>query len=420
MKKMIGLLIILGFIYFGIQIAFQWIDQGHIETYTVETGENIFQVKEILTVNTDEDDNYYLEIMINDNLFDFQIFNNLNMSKRVVTDIYYYDRDYKCVLPIIEGKAVTDILCKQGESYYHYQDLKGKSSSLDLFISSLDQIYDSSRYENHQQEIGKENNVSVYNMLSSHFIAMENYKGIYTINGKNLSKIYNISLFNTDIYNKTISCYVDKYYLVADYSKQTKFNEFKLVDITNNKVTTIKYDYDISLDSYIMGTDDTKAYLFDNDTKKEYEIDVKKETIIEIGNPNVGIKVLVNGNFEVVNAYTVYQNQMIFTPYVTTNEFNGKNYEMVLRVGIEKSGYYYLFEKSGNRYKVYRSNIQNGINKTYLFETDSKELLYMKDNVYYVDGKYLKCYNNQNGNQIILENKELEFNHNIKIGLFTK
>ena len=72
---------------------------------------------------------------------------------------------------------------------------------------------------------------------------MENYKGIYTINEKNLSKIYNVSLFNTDIYNKNLSCYVDKYYLIADYSKQTKFNEFKLVDLTNNKVSTIKYGY---------------------------------------------------------------------------------------------------------------------------------------------------------------------------------
>ena len=143
---------------------------------------------------------------------------------------------------------------------------------------------------------------------------MENYKGIYTINNKNLSKIYNVPIFNTDIYSKKISCYVDKYYLVADYSKQTKFNEFKLVDLTNNKVTTIKYDYDISLDSYILGTDKTKVYLFDNDTKREYEIDVKKETIIEVGNTNVGIKMMVNGNFQIIDAYYVYQNQMIFTP----------------------------------------------------------------------------------------------------------
>ena len=50
----------------------------------------------------------------------------------------------------------------------------------------------------------------------------------------------------------------------------------------------------------------------------------------------------------------------------------------------------------------------------------NKELLYVEDTVYYKDGKYLKKYNNQNGNQIVIENKELEFNKNIKIGLYTK
>ena len=146
--------------------------------------------------------------------------------------------------------------------------------------------------------------------------------------------------------------------------------------------------------------------------------------IKNVGSISKKYNIPVYCNIETLNAMPTQkekildENQMIFTPYETTNEFNGKNYEMVLKVGIEKSGYYYIFEKSKNRYKVYRSNIQNGINKTYLFETDSKELLYIKDSVFYIDGKYLKCYNNENGNQIILENKELEFNHNIKIGLY--
>ena len=418
MKRMFGLLLILSIFYFGIQILFRFIDKGHIESYTITTNENKFNIKEAFTVNTEDEDNYYLEISINNETFDFQIYNNLNLLKRIVTDVYYYDRDYKCMLPIIDGKAVTDVVCKQGDTYYNYQNLKGRSSSLDLFVSSLEQVYDSKRYETKKQVLGNEKNVLVYD-ISNNFLAMENYKGIYTINEKNLSKIYNVSLFNTDIYNKNLSCYVDKYYLVADYSKQTKFNEFKLVNLTNNKVSTIKYDYDISMDSYILGTDDSKVYLFDNDTKKEYEIDIQKETIIEIGNSTVGIKMMVNGQFETLDAYYVYQKQMIFTPYVTTNEFNGKIYDTVIKVGID-SGYYYIFEKVNNRYKVYRSSIENGINKTYLFETDSKELLYVEDTVYYKDGKYLKKYNNQNGNQIVIENKELEFNKNIKIGLYTK
>lgn len=414
MKRMFGLLLILLIGYFSFQLIFRFIDKGHIEEYNITTNGQVFSIKEIYTVNTDEDDNYYLEINVNEDTFDMQIYDNLNMSKRIITDIYYYDADYKCILPVINKEKYGNVICKIDDTYYNYQDLKGKSESLDLFVKNLNID------EKEQQELASKNKITVYdNLIDKHYIALETYKGITTINKKNMSTIVDINLFEKDIYTKDISCFIDKYYLVADYNKQTKFNEFKLVDITNNKVKTIKYDYDISLDSYILGTYENKVYLFDNSTKKEYEIDVKKETIIEVGNTNIGIKILVNGNFENINAYTVYQNKTTFTPYEVSYTFNNQNYDLVLKVGKEKSGYYYIFEKVGNTYKVYRSNIQNKINKTYLFETNSTELLYSKDSVYYLDGKTLKRYDNQ-GNKIVLEYSELEFNNNIKIGLFNK
>lgn len=414
MKRMFGLLLILLIGYFTFQLIFRFIDKGHIEEYNITANGQVFSIKEIYTVNTDEDDNYYLEIKVNDDTFDMQIYDNLNMSKRIITDIYYYDADYKCILPVINKEKYGNVICKIDDTYYNYQDLKGKSESLDLFVKNLNID------EKEQQELASKNKITVYdNLIDKHYIALETYKGITTINKKNMSTIVDINLFEKDIYTKDISCFIDKYYLVADYNKQTKFNEFKLVDITNNKVKTIKYDYDISLDSYILGTYENKVYLFDNSTKKEYEIDVKKETIIEVGNTNIGIKILVNGNFENINAYTVYQNKTTFTPYEVSYTFNNQNYDLVLKVGKEKSGYYYIFEKVGNIYKVYRSNIQNKINKTYLFETNSTELLYSKDSVYYLDGKTLKRYDNQ-GNKIVLEYSELKFNNNIKIGLFNK
>lgn len=414
MKKMFGLLLILLIGYFGFQLLFRFVDKGHIEEYEITTNNQVFNIKEIYTVNTEEDNNYYLEIKVNDEIFDIQIYDNLNMAKRIVTDIYYYNGDYKCIIPVINKEKYGNVICKSGNTYYNYEDIKGKNSSLDLFVKELNL----NTVEN--KELSTKNKITIYdNLLDNHYIALETYKGITTINKKNISTIVGINLFEKDIYTKDISCFIDKYYLVADYNKQTKFNEFKLVDITNNKIKTIKYDYDISLDSYILGTYQNKVYLFDNNSKKEYEIDIKKETVIEVGNINIGIKILTNGNFENINAYTVYQNKTKFTPYEVSYTFNNQNYDLVLKVGKEKSGYYYIFEKNGNKYKVYRSNIQNGLNKIYLFETDNTNLLYSKDIVYYLDGKYLKRYDNK-GNRIILEYSELEFNHNIKIGLFNK
>lgn len=424
MKKMFSLLVILSIIYFIIQISFSFIEKGHIENYKVETEGKTFEIKEEFTVNTKEDDNYYLEITVDDITFDFQTFENLNLSKRIVTDVYYYDRDFKCILPIIEKNIVSDLICKEGDIYYNYTDLKGKSSSLDLYVSTLEEKgYYINNYITNNNILTNKDGITVYdNLLENHYLSIENYKGIYTINNRNLNHIHNNLIFNNDVYNKKISCYVDDYYLVAfaDYQKQTKFNIFKLVNLVNNQVEEIKYDYDISLDSYVLGTYNHKVYIFDNDTKKEYEVDIKKGTIIEVGNPEIGIKIYKNGTFENVNAYTVYQNKITFDNYNYEYTFNNKNYSLVIKNGLEKSGYYYIFEKYGNNYKVYRSNIQNGINKTYLFITNSTNLVYDKDNVYYIDGKNLKRYNNKTGNKVIMEYKELEFNHNIKIGLFNK
>lgn len=413
MKKMFGLLITLLIGYFFFQFIFRFIDKGHTIEYSIINENKKFDIKEIYTLNQEEDNNYYLEIKIDDEIFDFQIFDNLNMTKKIVTNVYYYNQDYKCIMLEISNKNYGNVICKIDNTYYNYEDLKGKSLSLDSFASNFD-------INTVTNKLIEKNKVTVYdNLLDNHFLVLESYKGIKTINTKNISTIVDVNIFEKDIYSKNISCFINEYYLVADYDKQTKFNKFKLVNIMDNSVKEIIYDYDISLDSYILGTYKNKAYLFDNSSKKEYEIDIKNKTIIEVGNENVGIKMLIDGTFKNINAYDVYKNKMIFTPYETSYIFNNKKYDLVLKVGKEKSGYYYIFEKIGNKYKVYRSNIQNGINKTYLFEINYKNLVYSKDSVYYLDGKYLKRYNN-NGNKVILEYSELEFNHNIKIGLFIK
>lgn len=419
MKKMLQLLIVLMIGYFIIQIIFRFVDKGHDDSYTVKTGEYTFNIKEKFTLNN-KDSNYYLEINVNDEVFDIQLFNDLKLSKRIVTDVYYYDRDYKCILPIINGDIVTDIICKKDNTYYNYVDLNGKSSSLDLFAFNLNEIgYSKEKYELSYNKIQTKGNISVYDsLLKNHYLAIENYKGLTTINLNIPNKIYNVNIFNFDVYSKTISCFVDKYYVIADYSKKTKFNEFIVVDITNNKTRRIKYDYDISMDSYILGTMDKKIYLFDNDTKSEYEIDLKNDNIIQVGNVNTGIKMIINGEEQTLNAYDVYNNKLTFTNYKITTIFNDENYDSVLNISTEKSGYYYIFENVENKYRVYRSNIQNGITKKYLFETTSENILCYKDNVYYIDGKYLKRYNEISGNKIIVENPELEFNNNIKIGLY--
>lgn len=419
MKKMLGLLIILSLILLGIKFGFTFIEKGHEINYVVNTNENNFEVKEIYTVNTkDEKNNYYFEININNTKFDYQTFNSFNMASKIVKDIYYFKGEYECILPVFMNNTIlSDIICKKGDNYYNYHDLKG-NSELDNFASQLEQYgYNIKNFENNSTEVKTVNGVTYYNNLfGGHYVALESYKGLNVLN----NSMYSRELFSKDVYTKSISGYIGKYYIVADYMKDTKFNVFTIVNLVNGKVSNISYDYDISLDSYILGTYDNSIYIMDKSTMKEYELNIATKTIIEVGNKEIGIKIYKDNNAEYDNAYNVVNNNLTFASYVE-NTFNNSTYSKIIKTGIQKSGYYYIFEKIGNNYKVYRSNIQNGINKTYLFTTTTlNNFVYSNDTIYYQDGEYIKRYSDVSGIETVLKYSELKFNDNIKLGLYVR
>ena len=61
---------------------------------------------------------------------------------------------------------------------------------------------------------------------------------------------------------------------------------------------TIKYHSSISFNSYIQGSIDDDVYLFDRNSKKQYRINPKTETIVEVGNEQTGIKYYNLGKWE--------------------------------------------------------------------------------------------------------------------------
>jgi len=427
MKRMFGLLVVMTLLYFAIQAGFKLIEKGHTLDYKLEIDSNKYKINEIYTVNTKgESDNYYFNINVNDKYdFDLQTFVNFNMQSQIITDIMFYSDDtYTCILPIFtNGKIITDIICKKDNLYIPYNYIASKDAALDTFAQSLvKKGYNLDKYKNKLEKINTDSLLSVYdNILNNHFLALENYKGIYTLNNVNLKKIYNFQILEDDIYTKDISAFVGKYYLLADYTKETKFNKFTLVNIANNSKSTILYDYDISMDSYVQGVIGNSVYLFDRDTLKQYEIDVKTKTIIEVGNTEVGIKKYINGAFVNISAYDAKSSKITFTKYSTDNVLGGVNYAKVDKTGIAKSGYYYMYEQSGSSYKVYRSNIQNINTKTYLFTTDNLDnVVYYKDCVYYQEKNAINRYSDSNLINTVLENSELQFNKYLKFNVYIK
>lgn len=419
MKRLVNLLAILLVLYFGIELSFINLNHGHTLEYKIKNDKHLFNIKEIYTKKRKgEIDNYYFEIKINDYIFNYQTYKNYKRANYIIKDINYFeDQDYKCIyLKDKNNKAVADVICLNDGIQYYYNNIKGKNKELDRFVSTLKGY--SFNKDNIKDKIDA-SPVTLYtsNLIDNHYISLQNYKGLYLINKKD--KIRNITLFNNDIYTNRNSITSNKFYITADYNKEYKFHEFYLVNIKNGKKNKIISNDDISLESYMQGCIDSEVFFFDKADKKQYRINLKNKTVTLVGNTSKGITLYRDNKFVDGSAYDAAKYDITFNKYTIDNEFSNKEYSKVDKVGNKLSGYYYLYLKNNNYYKVYKVNVQNKNIFTFLFNTDDIEnIYYYKDYIYYKDGLYIRYYQNDIGIKTLLKNDEFEFNKSIKFGLY--
>lgn len=373
------------------------LNPGHTVKYNIGN----FEIKEIL--NTKNNNNYYFEIEGEKTSVNFQINKNYNKEKRIIKKLIYQKIDeYECFLPIFKNnQIITDVLCLKENTIYNIRDLK-----IDKEIFKK-QGYDENKYKDNSTEITVSNTETLYkkNVPKNSYIASESYRGL-TLFG---SKDSIIKLFENDVYKKEISIYTGKYYLVADYNSEYTFKNFHLVNIINGEKKTIRSYDDISFDSYIMGSVDGEVYLFDKENQKQYKINIKEESVDQIGSKD-NIK-YYDGSWKIISLKEALNGKQF-----ENNKANIKGYDKAQKI----DNYYYLYKKEDDRYKVYRADIQNKNLKTYLFETsDLKNIIYTKDKIYYRNGNTFYYYG-ENGNKKILKNTELEFNSDISLGVYEK
>ena len=420
-RKMVILLICLIIIYVGFQLGFQSVNHGHEVDYVLKTDDLKININEkYIQKYKNEKSNYYFEIDTGRNLFNYQTYYNFKRRNYVIKEIMHYEDDeYECIYPIFKVKdQISDAICISNGIQYNAREID--ASGVTNFVNSIsEEYYYKSSFEQDFGTSKEFKGVTVYknNFIKGHYLFLENYKGIYLINEDNI--LENIELFKRDIYSRKINTLVSNYYLTADYDETHSFNVFKVIDIKSGKEKEIISDNSIELDSYIMGSVDMDAYLFDINTKEQYRINVKNKTIKKIGTTSKGIQVYNNSEFQDASAYDASKNNIYFNQYTVDVDFNGTKYARVDKVGNELSGYYYLYEKVKNKYRVYRVNVQNNDIKTYLFDTTDIINIYYKDNyIYYKNNDNVNYYSDITGIRTIFKNTEFEFNSDLKFGVY--
>ncbi len=411
MNQLTKFLIFLSIIYIALQISFLNFSKGYETKYIIKNDYE-FSVKEIKKQNIKKQPNYYyFEIKVNDLTFTFKTYQKLQQGTKTIQDIkYYQDDQYTCLLPIAKkNKLFSDIICKSNDIDYPYHIIQGKDSNLDQFVKSIS-LYSMNSYLENDKVLSQDNHMTVYdNFPRKMLFGIESYKGISYLNSK--SKIKTKELFEKDIYTKTISAYVKNYYIVADYNENYEFHEFYLINIKNGKQQKIISNKAISMYSYINGVVDNSIYLVDTASKKQYEINIQAKNVVEVGNTDHGLQYYDNGTWKEQN----YSPKMKFNYYTVSSNLNGKEYERVDCYRTKTTGYYYLYEKVKENYKVYRSNIENTKELTYLFETSNiEEIQYIEDYIIYKEENYIKIYQDLIGTQKLIKSNELNFNDSLK------
>lgn len=404
MKYLLKVLMILLVILLALKLVIHIFDKGHDIDYSIGN----FSVKETLTVS--KPDNYYFNIKGDKFNINFQVFKNYNKGEKVINKIIYKNTgDYKCILPIFKGgKILTDVMCLHGNIITYAHDINDKKVN-DFALSLKKYGYNKDDFMDKTDSKRLSNVQSLYedNVVSNHYLAFENYKGITLVN--NIVK--SVKLFDNDIYKKPVSIFTDKYYVVADYDEEYTFKKFYVVNLINGNIREIRSYNEISFDSIVQGSIGEDVYLFDKDAEVQYKLSLKYETVEKVS----GEIKDYNGKWGTMDLNEALSGKKFDLYY--SDDING--YEKVNKLG-KKTGYYYLYKKSEDKYLVYRADIQNPKKITYLFTTsDINSVIYLKDYIYFKNGTSIYYYS-KNGVRRVFENAELEFNDDILFGVYIK
>lgn len=409
-------IIIIIFLILVILCCIRFFSKGHSITYKI--GEEKYEVKEIYTKGEkNEIDNYYLEVTVADIPFGFQFYHTFSKKRKILEDIITYEGDYVCVLPIIEGKAITDLLCYQDNRYYFYHSIVGNDSNLDKFVNEIDSsLYMASDWEDNSTNTEVSSNITLYssNLVENHILSISSLKGLYRVS----ESVQTIDIFSQDIYDRKLSAYVSNYYVTADYSQSQQFRIFYIVDLKTGKIEEAKSPNYISFDSYIQGIVDGKLYIYDLDNEKQYSINPTTKKIEEVGNSKKKIQYYENGEWSKITT-TKANKELLFDMSESSSDF--QKFYVTYHIGGEESGYYYFFMKMDDGYILYRAPSQNPKIITYITEvTDIDDVYFLDDYIYYQTKDSIQYYHDEKGVRTVLKYKELEFNKNLIFGVAEK
>lgn len=410
MKRVFSLLILFVLILLIYQITVIYFKDDHEKEYKISVEDKIFEVKERFQKKLGN--TYYLEITHDDDNYFYVLENDYNKQEKIVEEVKFYEEDgYKCIYPVLIKDKTTNIECSKEGKLYSDISLRGTSVINNFLSITKEYGYDGKNLvEDTEQEYEQLSSNRVYqNNLNDDIITVWDYKGIEIVNKKRLTSSYPLSF---DKYENNHGYLVGRYYVVPIYtsSKVNEFTSLSVIDVVDNKLSTIKLGYTLSSDTYINGVIDNKLYYMDPSNLIQLEVSIEKKEARLIGDKDIGAQVY-KGEWSTVNIYDLVNSKVNFTSYKPSETEKINNANQIIE---SASSYYYYDGKS--LYQVSKNNLDKPI---LLFNVNTINNLIIKgDNIYYVQNDTLYRLSLKTGIKRILVNNELKYNTTNRIGIY--
>ena len=326
---------------------------------------NDFNIKEIFNSKYKR---YNISIDNNGNTYEYN-FESKNIGSKVIKSIEDVSTDNNsCIIIDIKDKYKMPI-CKD----IAYQLVK------DIDFSEYKK-----EYNNNSTTF---DNTYIYNTLGKSYFIW-NYNNFSFINDKETSKI---QVFNNDYYNINISTTINDYLVLANYDSLYNFKELILINMKNKSKDTWQLNYEVSFESYVLGTVDNYIYIVDKKNKVEYRLDIKKKEMKIVGTDSKGGITYINGKYEDVTMHKLINNEAEFD-----HGFDQK----------------YIIENDKLYLKTQYTKILVSNNKV------NKIVYQDNDYVYYLVDDTLYYYSLLDGEVIIMKSFEWNFNNNNVIFIY--
>ena len=195
-------------------------------------------------------------------------------------------------------------------------------------------------------------------------------------------------MFQTDVYNLSLIYKFANYLLVPNYEQNYLFDKLYVINTDKASISTINLRFDIYFNSYFLGNDENKVYIYDLREDQEFYIDLKKEEIYTSKNI-----ILNNGNWESISKQTFQKEKPTFSN------------EEPLEVVLQDSSLYLQTLYSQNKVLLTNRKVSE------LVEVSGLDIYYIADAILYK-------YNPYEGETALLEYSEWNFNHQNMVFIF--